>query len=183
MQLYLVYAVLALWTLLVTATNEPGYLISAPNRFIQNRPETVCIDLYNVADVTQIQISLRTVWIGRSWRPLPEGTQNLTVDTATTTIQPGDKTKCLSLMLPEFESESRPEYVIIEVSGLPATGNPAGYYFRDSMKIAIISRWYNTDITFIQTDKPIYKPGQLVRIRILTLDTRLRPSNDMVSNI
>ncbi|XP_067934596.1 ovostatin-like isoform X3 [Watersipora subatra] len=183
MQLYLVCALLALGTPLATATNEPGYLVSAPNRFIQNRPETVCIDLYNVADVTQIQISLRTVWIGRSWRPLPEGTQNLTVDTATTTIQPGDKTKCLSLTLPGFDSESQPEYVTLEVSGRPATGNPAGYYFSDSMKIAILGRWYNTEITFIQTDKPIYKPGQLVRIRILTLDTRLRPSNDMIEII
>ncbi|XP_067934592.1 alpha-2-macroglobulin-like protein 1 [Watersipora subatra] len=183
MQLYLVCALLALGTPLVTATNEPGYLISAPNRFIQNRPETVCIDLYNVADVTQIQISLRTVWIGRSWRPLPEGTQNLTVDTATTTIQPGDRTKCLSLTLPGFESESQPEYVTLEISGRPATGNLAGYYFSDSMKIAILSRRYNTDITFIQTDKPIYKPGQLVHIRILTLDTRLRPSNDMIDII
>ncbi|XP_067935022.1 murinoglobulin-2-like [Watersipora subatra] len=162
---------------------EPGYLVSAPNRFIQNRPETVCIDLYNVAVATQIQISLRTVWIDRSRRPLAEGTRNLTVDTATTTIQPGDKTNCLSLTLPVFESNSRPEYVILEVSGRPATGNPAGYYFSDSMKIAILSRWYNTDITFIQTDKPIYKPGQLVRVRILTLDSRLRPSNDMIDLI
>ncbi|XP_067934593.1 ovostatin-like [Watersipora subatra] len=177
-----------IWTSLVLgahliAAQQPGYLVSAPNRFIPNRPETVCIDLYNVADVTAIEVSLITVWIDTPWQPLPEGTQNSTLNRATTTMQPGDETKCLSLTMPKFESETSPEYVTLEVSGRPATRNPAGYSFQDTMNIAIISRWYNTDITFIQTDKPIYKPGQLVRIRILSLDTQLRPSTEVIESV
>ena len=30
-------------------------------------------------------------------------------------------------------------------------------------------------IVFLETDKPIYKPGQTIRIRLLTLDSALRP--------
>ncbi|XP_071112931.1 alpha-2-macroglobulin-like [Haliotis cracherodii] len=35
--------------------------------------------------------------------------------------------------------------------------------------------------TFIHTDKPIYKPGQLVRIRIMTVDSELMPVTDKIS--
>ncbi|XP_046559069.1 LOW QUALITY PROTEIN: alpha-2-macroglobulin-like [Haliotis rubra] len=35
--------------------------------------------------------------------------------------------------------------------------------------------------TFIHSDKPIYKPGQLVRIRVMTIDSELMPSTDKIS--
>ena len=40
----------------------------------------------------------------------------------------------------------------------------------------------NPDITFIQTDKPLYNGGQLVQFRIFTLKSDLKPDNDPVSN-
>jgi len=36
-------------------------------------------------------------------------------------------------------------------------------------------------ITLIQTDKPVYKPGQEVKFRILTLTHQLMPVSDPVS--
>uniref|UniRef100_A0A8C0UN50 Alpha-2-macroglobulin-like n=1 Tax=Cyanistes caeruleus TaxID=156563 RepID=A0A8C0UN50_CYACU len=38
-------------------------------------------------------------------------------------------------------------------------------------------------LVFIQTDKPIYKPGQTVLFRIVSLDEEFRPVNEMVSII
>ncbi|NXD41929.1 A2MG protein, partial [Copsychus sechellarum] len=38
-------------------------------------------------------------------------------------------------------------------------------------------------LVFIQTDKPIYKPGQTVLFRIVSLDEGFRPVNEMVSTI
>ncbi|KAM9492937.1 alpha-2-macroglobulin-like [Salvelinus alpinus] len=36
-------------------------------------------------------------------------------------------------------------------------------------------------MTFIQTDKPIYNPGQTVHFRVVTLDTHFSPVNQLVS--
>ena len=38
-------------------------------------------------------------------------------------------------------------------------------------------------ITFIQTDKPIYKPGQTVRFRILSIETDLKPKLGIISEV
>ncbi|KAM3833923.1 alpha-2-macroglobulin-like [Diretmus argenteus] len=37
-------------------------------------------------------------------------------------------------------------------------------------------------MTVIQTDKPIYLPGQTVNFRIITLDTKFRPANELDAN-
>nr|BAK64111.1 alpha-2 macroglobulin [Hasarius adansoni] len=34
---------------------------------------------------------------------------------------------------------------------------------------------HNTILTFIQTDKPLYKPGQTIRFRVLPMDNQLKP--------
>uniref|UniRef100_A0A3P8YJI5 Alpha-2-macroglobulin bait region domain-containing protein n=1 Tax=Esox lucius TaxID=8010 RepID=A0A3P8YJI5_ESOLU len=38
-------------------------------------------------------------------------------------------------------------------------------------------------ITFVQTDKPIYNPGQIVHFRVITLDTSFLPVNQLVSDV
>lgn len=55
-----------------------------------------------------------------------------------------------------------PDYLLLTARGtVRGTGGSSGWNFQDDMKIAILSRWYDSELTFIQTDKPIYKPGQL----------------------
>uniref|UniRef100_A0A8C5QD14 Alpha-2-macroglobulin bait region domain-containing protein n=1 Tax=Leptobrachium leishanense TaxID=445787 RepID=A0A8C5QD14_9ANUR len=47
--------------------------------------------------------------------------------------------------------------------------------FNQSKKVVITN---GNQVMFIQTDKPLYKPGQTVRFRVATLDKTLRASND-----
>ncbi|XP_035217905.1 ovostatin-like, partial [Stegodyphus dumicola] len=50
--------------------------------------------------------------------------------------------------------------------------------FSDGYKInekKIVSIRPKSDFTLIQTDKPLYKPGQIVRFRVLPMDGELKP--------
>uniref|UniRef100_A0A8P4KQB8 Alpha-2-macroglobulin n=1 Tax=Dicentrarchus labrax TaxID=13489 RepID=A0A8P4KQB8_DICLA len=52
------------------------------------------------------------------------------------------------------------------------------YYSKEVRKVKI--KVYQP-VTFIQTDKPIYLPGQTVHFRVVSLDTKLRPASQLVS--
>lgn len=53
----------------------------------------------------------------------------------------------------------------------------SGPGFQDTAKVAVASSY----MVFLETDKPIYKPGQTVRIRVLTLDPGLLPISSSVT--
>lgn len=60
-----------------------------------------------------------------------------------------------------------PDYLILSVKGQTEGSEDAGgWNFEDEMKISLLNRWFGTEITFINTDKPIYKPGQLGRLHL-----------------
>ena len=65
------------------------------------------------------------------------------------------------MTMPGFDTDRWPDQLRLQVDGRPLSGNRNGFHFSDTMKIAILNKWYNTHISFVQTDKPIYKPGQL----------------------
>ena len=47
----------------------------------------------------------------------------------------------------------------------------AGPGFNDKATVAVEDR----TLVFVETDKPIYKPGQIIHVRLITLDTMLKP--------
>ena len=88
--------------------------------------------------------------------------------------QSGLKTRhlhCRSFLVP-LPADGREEVATVRVSG---TGK--GISFEEKKKV-LIQRQQNG--LFIQTDKPVYNPGQKVQLRIVTLTSSFIPVNDKV---
>ena len=65
---------------------------------------------------------------------------------------------CTTLTYPKNTdalSSNEPHALIIEATGV------TGLSFTDSVKVNLLPSYLNPDLTFIQTDKSVYKPGQL----------------------
>uniref|UniRef100_A0A8C9XGA6 Alpha-2-macroglobulin-like n=1 Tax=Sander lucioperca TaxID=283035 RepID=A0A8C9XGA6_SANLU len=78
---------------------------------------------------------------------------------------------CTEFKVPLVQDEVVQNFVV-EVRG-------DTFYSKEVRKVQI--KVYRP-MTFIQTDKPIYLPGQTVHFRVITLDTKFRPVNQLVSD-
>ncbi|XP_073343453.1 alpha-2-macroglobulin-P-like isoform X3 [Pagrus major] len=79
---------------------------------------------------------------------------------------------CVQFQAP-FVQKNEVQHFKVEVQG-------ATFHSEDVRKVMI--KIYRP-VTFIQTDKPIYLPGQTVHFRVITLDTKFRPVNTLVNVI
>ncbi|KAG7322068.1 hypothetical protein KOW79_014926 [Hemibagrus wyckioides] len=80
--------------------------------------------------------------------------------------------RCSHFEAPQVESESVQE-IIVEVKGES---------FKMTERAKVMFKSYNT-LAFIQTDKPIYSPGQTVNFRIVTMDSNFIPLKQKYSAI
>nr|XP_029132136.1 alpha-2-macroglobulin-like protein 1 [Labrus bergylta] len=63
-----------------------------------------------------------------------------------------------------------------EVADFEVELRGAKFYSKEVRKVMI--RTYEP-MTFVQTDKPIYLPGQTVKFRVVTIDTKFRPATQL----
>ncbi|XP_040901702.1 alpha-2-macroglobulin-like [Toxotes jaculatrix] len=79
---------------------------------------------------------------------------------------------CVAFQVPIVQHEEVQRFQV-EVQG-------DTFYSKDVRKVKI---QFHPLMTFIQTDKPIYLPGQTVHFRVITLDSRLRPASRLYNFI
>ncbi|NXM78027.1 OVOS protein, partial [Serilophus lunatus] len=136
----------------VTAVKEPEpqYVLMVPAVLQSDSPGQVCLQFLNLNE----KISIRAI--------LEYSAVNSTIFEITMTASSG--LQCFNFKIPPVHSSP------LAFISFSAKGATVSLKERKSVMIR------NTDsIVFVQTDKPIYKPGQRVRFRVVALDFNFKP--------
>ncbi|NXU11552.1 OVOS protein, partial [Pardalotus punctatus] len=143
----------------VTAAKEPElqYVLMVPAVLQNDSPGQVCLQFLNLNET----ISVRVI--------LEYSSVNTTIFKKTTTTNSG--LQCFNFKIPPVHSSP------LAFISFSAKGTTVSLEERQSVMI-----WNIDSIVFVQTDKPIYKPGQTVRFRVVALDSSFKPVPEKVSD-
>ncbi|XP_030393660.1 alpha-2-macroglobulin-like isoform X1 [Gopherus evgoodei] len=131
-------------------TTEPQYMVLVPFLIHTNVPEKVCIQLTHLNESVTLSATLEYAGENRS----------LIADV----VSEKDVFKCVPFTVPKSSSSSS-AFLTVLVKGLTLK-------FRSRKSVLVKN---SESLVFVQTDKPIYKPGQTVLFRIVSLDEDFHP--------
>ncbi|KAM6420957.1 LOW QUALITY PROTEIN: ovostatin-like [Pluvialis apricaria] len=146
----------AILLLHVTAAKEPEpqYVLMVPAVLQTDSPGQVCLQFLNLNET----ISVRVI--------LEYGAVNTTIFEKTMTASNG--LQCFNFTIAPVNSAP------LAFISFTAKGTTISLEERRSVMI-----WNTENIVFVQTDKPIYKPGQSVMFRVVALDFNFKPVQEM----
>uniref|UniRef100_A0A8U8BQG9 Uncharacterized protein n=1 Tax=Geospiza parvula TaxID=87175 RepID=A0A8U8BQG9_GEOPR len=131
------------------------YLVLVPYLIHTDSQEKVCIQLTHLNESVTLSATVEELW----------GNRSLIDDV----VSEKDAFTCIPFSV-----------IPLPFVFLTVTVKGATLQF-SSRKLLVVQD--SESLVFIQTDKPIYKPGQTVLFRIVSLDEEFRPVNEMVSMI
>ncbi|NXW67191.1 A2MG protein, partial [Hirundo rustica] len=135
------------------------YLVLVPFMIHTDSQEKVCVQLTHLNESVTLSATLEYLGENRSL-----------IDDV---VSEEDVFTCIPFSLPKSRVPLPAMFLTVTVEG-------ATLHF-SSRKSVVVQN--SESLVFIQTDKPIYKPGQTVLFRIVSLDEEFRPVNEMVSMI
>ncbi|GAB6025187.1 C3 and PZP-like, alpha-2-macroglobulin domain containing 8 [Chamberlinius hualienensis] len=144
----------------VGANIKPGYVLTAPSEFDSDSTEQMCLTLHNIKTNGNILVNLESQ---PEKQLIGQTTQNITNGLG----------RCFELKLDPTAAKTARLY-------LNGTFNEENYTFSNFQDVNIRQK---VDITLVQTDKPIYKPGQIVKFRVLHITTLFKPSYNKIKSI
>uniref|UniRef100_A0A8D2NET8 A2ML1 protein n=1 Tax=Zonotrichia albicollis TaxID=44394 RepID=A0A8D2NET8_ZONAL len=139
----------------LSCPSRDRYLVLVPYLIHTDSQEKVCIQLTHLNESVTLSATVEDLW----------GNRSLIDDV----VSEKDVFTCIPFSVIPLP------FVFLNVTVRGAT-----LQFSSRKVLAVQN---SESLVFIQTDKPIYKPGQTVLFRIVSLDEEFRPVNEMVSMI
>ncbi|XP_064904467.1 alpha-2-macroglobulin isoform X5 [Columba livia] len=136
-------------------TTEPQYMVLLPSLIHTDSSEKVCVQLTHLNESVTLSATLEY-----------QGENRSLIDDV---VSEKDVFTCIPFSLPKSNSQSPVTFVTVMVKG-------ATLQFTSRKSVLVQN---SESLVFIQTDKPIYKPGQTVLFRIVSLDKDFRPLNEV----
>uniref|UniRef100_A0A8C0EK34 Alpha-2-macroglobulin n=1 Tax=Bubo bubo TaxID=30461 RepID=A0A8C0EK34_BUBBB len=137
---------------LLNPTNS--YMVLLPFLIHTDSPEKVCVQLTHLNESVTLSATLEY-----------QGENRSLIDDV---VSEKDVFTCIPFSLPKSNSTSPVTFITVMVKG-------ATLQFRSRKSLLVKN---SESLVFVQTDKPIYKPGQTVLFRIVSLDKDFRPLNE-----
>ncbi|NWH24602.1 A2MG protein, partial [Grus americana] len=131
------------------------YMVLLPFLIHTDSPEKVCVQLTNLNESVTLSATLEYERENRSL-----------IDDV---VSEKDVFTCIPFSLPKSNSQSSVTFITVTVKG-------ATLQFRSRKSVLVKN---SESLVFVQTDKPIYKPGQTVLFRIVSLDKDFRPLDEV----
>uniref|UniRef100_F7B8I0 Alpha-2-macroglobulin n=1 Tax=Monodelphis domestica TaxID=13616 RepID=F7B8I0_MONDO len=156
---WLLHAGLVLWLLtLVTGINgEPHYMVLVPSLLQTGITQKACLFMNHLNESVTASATLEFI------RPAANGSTIFTHQ-----VNTKDAFLCLPFKIPRLSSSSEVAFFTVQVMGPTQTFN--------KRKTVLVKN--PRSLVFMQTDKPIYKPKQQVRFRIVAVDENFHPQNE-----
>ncbi|XP_055465269.1 pregnancy zone protein-like [Psammomys obesus] len=137
-----------------TASAKPQYMVLVPSQLYSGVPEKACVNLNHLNETVTLNISLEY------------GLQHTNLLTDLSVEK--DSSYCRPFTISDLPSPSSEAFMSVQIKG--PTQN---FIKRKSLWITKAE-----SLVFVQTDKPIYKPGQTVKFRIVSMDISFHPLNE-----
>uniref|UniRef100_A0A8D2CY07 Pregnancy zone protein n=1 Tax=Sciurus vulgaris TaxID=55149 RepID=A0A8D2CY07_SCIVU len=133
------------------------YMVLVPLQLYAQVPEKACVILNHLNETVTLSMDLEY------------GTESRNL--LTDLVADRDSFQCSPFIIPELPSSTA--FITVQIKGTTQ-------HFKKRKPIHIIKV---ENLVFVQTDKPVYKPGQTVRFRIVSVDINFHPFNETVSLI
>ncbi|KFQ80117.1 Alpha-2-macroglobulin, partial [Phaethon lepturus] len=131
------------------------YMVLLPFLIHTDSPEKVCVQLTHLNESVTLSATLEY-----------QGENRSLIDDV---VSEKDLFTCIPFSLPKSNSQSPVTFITVVVKG-------ATLQFRSRKSVLVKN---SESLVFVQTDKPIYKPGQTVLFRIVSLDKDFRPLDEV----
>ncbi|KAI6079822.1 Ovostatin-like protein [Aix galericulata] len=143
---------------ITTVSSEPQYVLLVPTVVRSDSPQTACVQFHSLSEPLSLSVVLEY--------------NNIQTTLFEEFVTKNDFFKCCEFKVPPAGSDP------LAFISFSAKGSTVHLAERRSVAIENVD-----NSLFIQTDKPIYKPGQKVMFRVVSLDSQFRPVQEMYPRI